>query len=202
MRALIVLLPLTAAAQVVCVLGTGASASSYQAAGDQRPAPDAMQIAARVNAAEKTICGDHCPGVALFRNSTAPNAALIANSGQAKLVYSPQFFASVYAGFGDAGIIAIIAHEAGHALDDSLGAVWINKSWNTEVRADSWAGCVLARAALSSGDMRSALGALAKYPSAAHPAWDLRLSAIRSGYTHCGGAGSNFDSASAGMKAK
>ena len=39
--------------------------------------------------------------------------------------------------------------------------------------------------------MHAALGALAKYPSPKHPAWNARLPAIRSGYTHCGGAASN-----------
>ncbi len=161
-----------------------------------------MQIASRVNAAEKTICASNCPGVALLRNSTAPNAVLIANAGQAKLVYAPQFFAAVYASYGDAGILAIIAHEMGHAMDDAIGAAWISTSWTPELRADSWAGCTLAKSGLSQSDMHAALAALAKYPSLAHPSWNLRLPAIRSGYTHCGGAISNFDSGSQGRKPK
>jgi hypothetical protein len=187
---LILVLPVGAAAQIVCALGPGAA--SYQPSADQRPSGDTMQIASRVNTAEKSICAANCPGVALFRNSTAPNAALIANSGQAKLVYAPQFFAAVYASFGDAGILAIIAHELGHALDDSLGAAWIKTSWTPELRADAWAGCTLAKSGLSPNDMQAALAALAKYPSPAHPNWNLRLPAIRSGYTHCGGDISNF----------
>jgi hypothetical protein len=165
-----------AVAQVVCALGPGVA--SYQPAADQRPSSDAMQVASRVNVAEKT----------------APNAALIANGGQAKLVYAPQFFAAVYASFGDAGILAIIAHEFGHALDDSIGAAWINSSWTPELRADAWAGCTLAKSGLSRSDMQAALGALAKYPSPKHPSWNLRLPAIRSGYAHCGGEVPNFDS--------
>ena len=161
-----------------------------------------MQVASRVNIAEKAICAANCPGVALFRNPTAPNAALIANAGQAKLVYAPQFFAAVYASFGDAGILAVIAHELGHALDDSIGAAWINSSWTPELRADSWAGCTLAKGALSRSDMQAALAALAKYPAPAHPIWNLRLPVIRSGYTHCGGDISNFDSGSPGRKPK
>lgn len=161
-----------------------------------------MQVASRVNTAEKAICAANCPGVALFRNPTAPNVALIANAGQAKLVYAPQFFAAVYASFGDAGILAIIAHEFGHALDDSIGAAWIKTSWTPELRADAWAGCTLAKSGLSRSDMQAALAALAKYPSPAHPNWTVRLPAIRSGYTHCGGALSNFDSGSQGGKPK
>jgi hypothetical protein len=197
---LTILLPVGAVAQVVCALGPGAA--SYQPSADQRPSADAMQVASRVNIAEKAICAANCPTVALFRNPTAPNAALIANAGQAKLVYAPQFFAAVYASFGDAGILAIIAHELGHALDDSIGAAWINSSWTPELRADSWAGCTLAKSALSRSDMQAALAALAKYPAPAHPSWNLRLPVIRSGYTHCGGDISNFDSGSPGRKPK
>src|SRR5580700_3755997 len=89
---LVCLLPVGAIAQVVCALGPGAA--SYQPSADQRPSGDAMHVASRVNAAEKAICGVNCPVVALLRNSTAPNAALIVNGRDAKLVYAPQFFAS------------------------------------------------------------------------------------------------------------
>lgn len=188
MRGLVlILLPVCATAQVICALGPNAAA--YQAAQDQRPAADAVQLAARVGAAEKAICASNCPEVALLRNPTAPNAALIASQGQAKLVYAPQFFAAVYSIGGDAGIVAILAHEAGHALDDAMGAAWIKKDWQPELRADAWAGCVLAHADLSPRDLTSALAALEKYPPSSHPAWNLRLPAIRTGYARCGGKG-------------
>src|ERR1700687_4372941 len=89
-------------AEIVCALGSGAS--SYKPAADQRPTSDAMQLANRVNAAGKTICGSQCPTMAVLRNATAPNAILISDNGDAKLVYSPQFFAAVYNSFGDGGI--------------------------------------------------------------------------------------------------
>jgi hypothetical protein len=145
-----------------------------------------------VNAAGKLICGSNCPEVALFRNPTAPNATLIRNAGDAKLVYAPNFFATLYSSYGDAGIIAIISHELGHALDDTMGAAWIKSSWSPELRADAWAGCTLARANLSPSDMHAALAALEKYPPVPHPDWNLRIPAIRSGYTHCGGEASVF----------
>jgi hypothetical protein len=185
------LLPVGAIAQVVCALGPGAA--SYQPSADQRPSGDAMHVASRVNAAEKAICGVNCPVVALLRNSTAPNAALIVNGRDAKLVYAPQFFASVYGSYGDPGILAVIAHELGHALDDSMGAVWVKSSWTPELRADGWAGCTLAKSGLSQNDLHAALGALEKYPTPGHSGWSVRLPAIRAGYTHCGGALS-FDS--------
>ena len=192
------LLSAAASAQVICALGPGAA--SYKTSADQRPTSDAMQLAGRVNTAVKTICGSNCPGVMVLRNTTAANVMLIAEGGQAKLVYSPQFFAAANDTFGDAGIVAIIAHELGHALDDGLGAAWIKTTWTPELRADSWTGCVLARTGLSPKDLELALSALAKYPSqleaAAHPGWTLRLPVLRTGFTQCGGEGAKFDGAS------
>jgi hypothetical protein len=190
----------SAGAQVVCALGPGAA--SYKSSADQRPTSDAMQLAGRVNAAAKTICASNCPAVMVLRNATAANAMLVADAGQAKLIYAPQFFATVADGYGDAGIIAIVAHEFGHALDDTMGAAWIQSGWTPELRADSWAGCALAKSGLSAKEMEAALGALAKYPSPSHPSWNLRVPPIRAGYTKCGGDGSTFDSANQGGKRK
>jgi hypothetical protein len=192
------LISLNVSAQVVCALGPGASA--YKPSGDQRPSSDTMQLASRVNTAVKTVCKSNCPAVAVFRNTTAANAMLIADGNQAKLVYSPQFFATVNESYGDAGIMAIIAHEVGHALDDVLGAAWIKNGWTAELRADSWAGCALARSDLNAADTQAALNALAKYPSPAHPSWTIRLPAIRAGYTACGGDASKFDTGTRGVR--
>jgi len=176
-------------AEIVCAVGP--DVASYKPASDQRPTSDALQLASRVNAALKTICGAQCPTMALFRNTTAPNAMLIADAGQAKLVYSPQFFAAAYQSFGDNGIVAVIAHEVGHALDATMGAAFVKTSWTPELRADAWAGCVLAK--LDPGSLQPSLAALAKYPSPSHPSWSQRLPVLRTGYTQCGGAVSKFD---------
>jgi len=179
-------LPFSGAAQVICALGSGAS--SYKASADQRPSPDAMQLVVRANAAAKTICGSNCPEVVVFRNASASSLMLIADAGRAKLVYAPQVFTAVHDRYGDAGIVALVAHALGHALDDGIGAAWIDKSWTTELRADAWAGCTLAKSSLGSADVQAALAALADYPSPSHPKWNFRLQVIRAGYTNCGGA--------------
>jgi hypothetical protein len=184
-------------AEILCTLGPGAS--SYTPAADQRPASDAMQLANRVNAAVKTVCGSQCPTMAVLRNATAPNVMLVADAGHAKLVYSPQFFATAYDSFGDDGIVAVIAHEVGHALDATMGAAWIKKGWTSELRADAWAGCLLARLDPSPGNLQPILSALSKYPPPSHPSWNLRLPAIRAGYTNCGGTAS-FDFSSGKTK--
>jgi hypothetical protein len=152
-----------------------------------------MLLANKVNAAVKTLCGSQCPTMAILRNPTAPNVILIADAGQGKLVYSPQFFGAAYDSFGDDGIVAVIAHEVGHAMDATMGAAWIKKSWTPELRADAWAGCLLARLNPAPSSLQPSFAALAKYPSPSHPAWNLRLPALRAGYIQCGGTASKFD---------
>ena len=180
--------------QLLCTLG---SARTYKHSADQRPSRDAMQLAGQVNAAVRSICVPNCPSVMVLRNATAPNAILTVEAGQGKLVYSPAFFASVHDTFGDPGVVAIIAHEFGHALDDALGASWVQQSWTPELRADAWAGCALGKSALSATELQAALDALAKYPSPSHPGWTVRLPVIRAGYTGCGGGSANFQSGNA-----
>jgi hypothetical protein len=186
-----------ASGEILCSLGSGAS--SYDAKADQRPTSDAMQLAGRMNAALASACSPKCPQIATFRNSTAPNAMLVVTADQAKFVYAPQFFTAVYEKYGDGAIIAIIAHEYGHALDEVYPAGWMKSGWTPELRADAWAGCALARSDLSSSDLTGALTAVSKYPPVGHgaapPSWSARAPALRLGYVHCGGEGSKFDSA-------
>jgi len=111
------LLAFGARAEVLCALGTGAA--SYDANKDERPTGDAMQLAGRMNAALSPTCSPKCPQIAIYRNATAPNAMLVVSADQAKFVYAPQFFTAVYDKYGDGAIIAIIAHEYGHALNEA-----------------------------------------------------------------------------------
>lgn len=151
-----------------------------------------MELVGGTYAAGKSVCGANCPEVVLFRNTTASNVMLVADAGRAKIVYNPTFITSVYERYGDPGVEAVMAHEIGHALDDALGAAWIQKNWTPELRADSWAGCILAKSSLSPADLTTALAVLAAYPSAARPAWSVRLPAIRAGYSGCGGTAKNL----------
>jgi len=196
------LLPCGASAEVLCALGSGAA--SYDAKADQRPTGDAMQLAGRMNAALSPTCSPKCPQIAIYRNATAANAMLVVTGDQAKFVYAPRFFTAVYDRYGDGAIIALIAHEYGHALAETIAAPWMKSAWTGELRADAWAGCALAKSDLSSNDLTEALTAVSKYPPVAdpgaQPSWSLRLSALRLGYIHCGGDGSKFDSAAGGGK--
>ena len=181
------LLPAIASAQIVCSLGRG---YFYYASGEQRPSADALELTNRANSATKTICQSNCPQVVLYRNASASVLMLsIDTERRAKIVYSPQALAGAYDKFGDAGIVALIAHALGHTLDDTLGANWVEKSWNAELRADGWGGCILARSNLTPVEGSDALAALAEFPAPSHPAWSTRLNAIRTGYRNCGGSG-------------
>jgi hypothetical protein len=171
--------------QILCSLGPNAGA--YNAYSDERPTSDAMELAGKVNAGLGAICRPNCPTMALFRNSSAANLMLIAASGQARIVYKPEFFTTVFEMFGDPGIQALIAHEAGHAMDANGTAKWMKPAWNPELRADAWAGCALAQMKPSARDLRSALNALQKYPSPSHPDWGTRLPVLRTGFMECGG---------------
>jgi hypothetical protein len=186
------LLAFGARAEVLCALGTGAA--SYDANKDERPTGDAMQLAGRMNAALSPTCSPKCPQIAIYRNATAPNAMLVVSADQAKFVYAPQFFTAVYDKYGDGAIIAIIAHEYGHALNEVYPASWMNSSWTPELRADAWAGCALAKSDLSSNELAEALAAVSKYPpsTGVPSAWTARLAALRLGYIHCGGDASKF----------
>jgi hypothetical protein len=187
------LLPFGASAEVICALGS--CASSYDAKADQRPSADAMQLAGRMNAALSPACSPKCPQIAIYRNTTAPNAMLVVTADQAKFVYAPQFFTAIYDKYGDGAIIAIIAHEYGHALAETIPAPWMKSDWTAEPRADAWAGCALAKSDLSSNDLAEALTAVSKYPPSTQPGWAARVPALRLGYIHCGGDGSKFDAA-------
>ena len=95
---------------------------------------------------------------------------------------------------------AFIAHELGHALDETMHTAWIQRSWAPELRADAWAACILAKANLSGRDLADALTAFAKYPSPAHPAWSARLPVVRIGFSQCGGDGAKLEAGARGGK--
>ncbi len=193
-------LPFKANPTVICTLGP--SASSYNAYEDQRPTPDAMQLARQVSAALKPLCAPNCPSLVLYRNPTAPNAILLFDSGLAKMAYAPRFFDDLYGKYGDGAIMAIIAHMLGHALNETTLAGWMKSEWTPELRADAWVGCALANVNLSTRGLQESLVGISLNPSRSHPSWRVRVSALKLGYTHCGGNGSAFDKNASAVKEK
>lgn len=184
-----VLMPVLAAAEVVCALGP--NPSSYKASSDQRPTADAMELANHMSDVITPLCTPRCPQIPVLRNPTAANIMLIVTQNDAKVVYNPQFFQTVYDTFGEGAIIAVLAHEFGHALDEVFPGKF-GKGGTPELRADAWAGCALARADLKPVALGQALSALSKYPSPAHPEWPVRLAALKLGFTQCAGDASKL----------
>jgi hypothetical protein len=122
----------------------------------------------------------------MFRNPTASNLMLIRAGDQMKLVYKPEFFTTVYENEGDGGILAMLAHEVGHAIDGAAQASWMKSNWSAELRADAWAGCALGKMNLNSRSVQAGFRTLSKYPSPAHPDWKTRLATLQFGYSQCG----------------
>lgn len=174
-------------AEVLCALGPGTA--SYNPARDERPSADVMELAKRVNAAFTFVCAPKCPEIAVFRNTTAANVMLVVTNEQAKVVYAPLFFRTIYDAGGDGAIIAAIAHEYGHALEETYPAKWMKTSWPVELRADAWAGCALAKSGIAEKSANEAVLAIANLTanSGTQLSRSGRLAAFRLGYAHCGG---------------
>lgn len=176
---------LMAGTEIVCRLGLATPA--YNAYSDERSSGDALELAGKVNAALVSACRPNCPRISMFRNPTASNLMLIRAADQTKLAYKPEFFTSVYETYGDAGIVALIAHEVGHAIDAAAPAAWMKSNWSAELRADAWAGCAMAKMDLSKRSLQAAFTTLSKYPSPAQPDWSVRQPVLELGYKQCGG---------------
>src|SRR3954469_20100127 len=106
--------------EFVCRLGP--ADAPYSAYSDQSSSPDALELAGKVNAALGPACRPNCPKISMFRNTTASNLMLMRAPDQTKLVYKPEFFTRVYEAYGDGGILALLAHEVGHAVDAAAPA--------------------------------------------------------------------------------
>ena len=181
---------LLAGPEVVCRLGP--ADPPYSAYSDEGSSGDALELAGKVNAALVSWCRPNCPTISMFRNPTASDLMLIRQEARVKLVYKPAFFTNVYEKYGDGGILAIMAHEVGHAIDGAMPTPWMKASWNPELRADAWAGCALARMNLSSRTLQAGVSALSKYPSPSHPNWTVRIPVLQAGYMQCGGDASKL----------
>jgi hypothetical protein len=90
--------------------------------------------------------------------------------------------------FGPIATFGIFAHDLGHHLDATGNKpAWMKDSWDSELRADAWAGCAIAKADLSPSRQQAALLAMSTYPSPHHPTWEVRRPVITEGFTRCGG---------------
>jgi hypothetical protein len=178
------LLPLRAHAQLLCALGP--PAPPYEPMADMPPSAPAL---AELKKLTKLLCPKGCGKVLLFANATTPNTATVTDgAGGSKIAYSPSFVGSVQKSFGPAGTLGIFAHGLGHHLEATGNRpAWMKDAWDSELRADAWAGCAIAKAELTPSRLQAVLLAMSSYPSAHHPPWAERRAVITEGYVRCGG---------------
>src|SRR5262245_56714064 len=119
--------------EIVCRLGP--ADPPYNAYSDERSSGDALELAGKVNAVLVSSCRPNCPTISMYRNPTASDLMLIRAEGRVKLVYKPAFFTRVYESYGDGGILALMAHDVGHAIDAATPSAWMKANWTPELRA-------------------------------------------------------------------
>jgi hypothetical protein len=170
--------------EIVCQLGI--TGGAYNPALDGPSTPRASGISTDVY---RALCPGGCGLVELRRNPTAGNALTRVIPGVGSRVsYSPAFFELLDSRFGTGAVYGVLAHELGHHIDlNQPRPTWADSSWSRELRADAWAGCAIARAGISPASLEGAVSAIMAFPSQSHPGADLRIPAIRTGFTQCGG---------------
>jgi hypothetical protein len=178
------LLPLRAQAQVLCALGP--TSPPYEPMADM---PASAGAQAELKKIKTLLCPKGCGKVLLFANATTPNTATVTDgAGVSKISYSPSFANSVRSNYGPAGTFGILAHALGHHLEASGNRpAWMKDAWDSELRADAWAGCAIAKAEMTPSRLQAVLLAMSSYPSSHHPPWSERRPVITEGYTRCGG---------------
>ena len=174
-----------AEAQVLCTLGS--APAGYESLADMPASASAQADLRKLKAA---LCPKGCGKVLLFANPTAPNVATVTDGqGTSKITYNPKFLASIQEELGPAGTLGVFAHELGHHLEKTAShPSWMETAWDSELRADAWASCALAKVELRPSAVQAAVRALSTYPAATHPEWEARAAVLRKGYASCGGA--------------
>ena len=173
-----------AADGLLCALGP--TAASYVPLTDQPASPIATRETKRLFT---LVCPKGCGQIGVFRNPTAPNAMTVSvGTHMTKIVYNSAFLERAIRAYGLGASLGILAHEVGHHVDTIVPPPpWMNASWGTELRADAWTGCELARGGTKTAELKAALQGIAMSPSAGHPVWSLRAEALQKGYSGCGG---------------
>ena len=146
-----------AEAQVLCTLGS--APAGYESLADMPASASAQADLRKLKAA---LCPKGCGKVLLFANPTAPNVATVTDGqGTSKITYNPKFLASIQEELGPAGTLGVFAHELGHHLEKTAShPSWMETAWDSELRADAWASCALAKVELRPSAVQAAVRAL------------------------------------------
>ena len=87
-----------------------------------------------------------CGRYVLFSNPTAPTMLWTPlGPGYSKFAYNPVLLNQLAIQYGYGASFGILAHAFGHHIDFNTTPAWMKDSWSSELRADAWAGCALAK---------------------------------------------------------
>ena len=173
-------------AQPVCSLGPTA-VQHYNPYLDQPPSIRALQELKTIHDALCYSAGG-CGNYVLFSNPTAPSILWTPiGPGTSKFAYNPAFLNQLAIQYGHGASFGILAHAFGHHIDFHTSPLWMHDSWSTELRADAWAGCAMAKTGVGTGQIENALVAIAAFPVPGSPGWPQRQLAVRTGFVNCGG---------------
>lgn len=164
---------------------------NYSPLADQPPAP---RTARDLKKLTTLMCPKGCGRVSLYQNATVPNAVTVsAGAGVSRIEYSPAFLEKVEEIFGADARLGVIAHELGHHVDViGAPAPWLDPAWDSELRADAWAGCALAKAGRTTEGLKETLRAVSVQPTAKPDrVWDQRWQALQRGFEGCGASAEN-----------
>jgi hypothetical protein len=169
---------------LVCSLGV--ATPSYSLGTDQAAPPGLSKDLKRIIT---LLCPKGCGRVGLVKNASASSMlAMNVGNGNYKIAYNSAFLDRVQRVYGPDAAFGILAHEVGHHVDmNGNPAAWMDLSWNSEARADAWAGCALAKAAMKTEGFKAALRAVVSSSSGADLVLESRSSALQRGYEGCGG---------------
>ena len=172
--------------QAVCSLGPTAG-QPYNPYLDQAPSPRALQ---ELQAIYTPLCPPPlgCGNYALFSNPSAPTILWTpVGPGYSKFAYNPFLLNQLASQYGTGASFGLLAHAFGHHIDFNTTPPWMNNSWSSELKADAWAGCALAKTGVGTGQIENALVAIAAFPVPGNPGWPQRQLAVRTGFINCGG---------------
>jgi hypothetical protein len=125
-----------------------------------------------------------------LRVANVPNAAAVIIKNKRYILYNPEFMNTVNSVSGtNWAAISILAHEIGHHLNGhTLGSEGSRPA--TELEADEFSGFVLRKMGASLKDAQAAMALIASMKgSHTHPAKQLRLSSIETGWANAGRGG-------------
>lgn len=125
----------------------------------------------------------------VFTQPGVQNAMATGNTpwfGDEVVIYDPIFMEGLRQRYGPSAPFGVLAHEVGHIVRGVLVPGWM-PDWSDEMRADHFAGFVLARHGLDLQPLQRCIMELMARPGYRHPDGRTRTAVVRGGYIEGGG---------------